>query len=114
MLKIGRTKPKKYWKRRYVEFLSTSHSELLILLGPPTKGRINKPCYINGRCLRTTSIISDYDIYRQTLVASEDDEGWAAELRHYLKDMPADVMKETDIVEWWQVSLFKMQMKFTV
>jgi len=25
----------------------------------------------------------------------------AAELRYYLKDMPADVTKETDIVEWW-------------
>lgn len=37
------------------------------------------------------SIVSDYDHYCQTLVANEDVEGWAAELRHYLKDMPANV-----------------------
>jgi hypothetical protein len=49
------------------------------------------------------SFLSEYDRYRQTLVATEDDEGWAAELRRYLKDMPADVTKDTDIVEWWQV-----------
>jgi hypothetical protein len=49
------------------------------------------------------SILSEYDQYRQTLVATEDDKGWAAELRHYLKDMPADVTKDTDIIEWWQV-----------
>lgn len=36
----------------------------------------------------------------------DDDEGWQAELRRYLKDMPADVTKDTDIIKWWQVSLF--------
>jgi hypothetical protein len=32
-----------------------------------------------------------------------EDEGWQAELRRYLKDLPADVTKDTDIVKWWQV-----------
>ena len=57
----------------------------------------------NSATTSNNSIGSDYDRYRQTLVANND-KGWAAELRCYLKDMPADVTKETDIIEWWQVS----------
>ena len=52
------------------------------------------------------ALSSEFDRYRQTLVEIDDDEGWAAELRHYLKDRPADIMKHTDIVKWWQVSPF--------
>jgi hypothetical protein len=54
------------------------------------------------------SQLSEFDRHRQTLVAQEEDqeEGWAAELRRYLKDMPANVSKETDIIEWWQVIHF--------
>jgi hypothetical protein len=51
----------------------------------------------------TTSFLSEFDRLRQNLLTQEEDEGWAAELRRYLKDVPADVTKETDIVEWWQV-----------
>ena len=29
--------------------------------------------------------------------------GWASEPRHYLGDLPADVDKQTDIIQWWQV-----------
>ena len=52
--------------------------------------------------------LSEFDRHRQSLVIQEEGEGWAAELRRYLKDMPSDVSKDTDIVEWWQVfySLF--------
>jgi hypothetical protein len=49
------------------------------------------------------ALISEYDQYRQTLVDMDDNEGWASELRRYLKDRPVDVSKETDIVQWWQV-----------
>lgn len=48
---------------------------------------------------------SEFDRYRQTLLEVDDDEGWASELRRYLKDRPADVTKDTDIIVWWQVSL---------
>ena len=51
----------------------------------------------------SASILSDYNWYQQTLLAVEHNKGWAAELQCYLKDMPADVTKETDIVEWWQL-----------
>ena len=47
--------------------------------------------------------LSDFDIHRRTLIMQEENEGWEAELRRYLKDMPANVSKETDIIEWWQV-----------
>jgi hypothetical protein len=52
----------------------------------------------------SASVLSDYDRYRLTLLSgSMECDGWEAELRRYLKDMPADVSSDTDIVEWWQV-----------
>ena len=53
--------------------------------------------------LGSASVLSDYDRYRRTLLSTTECDGWQAELRCYLKDMPADVSSETDIVEWWQV-----------
>src|SRR6266849_8798662 len=45
---------------------------------------------------------SEYDRYCQSLLEADDGEGWSSELRRYLKDRPGDVMKDTDIVDWWQ------------
>jgi hAT family C-terminal dimerisation region len=45
---------------------------------------------------------SKYDCYRQSLLQSDDGEGWSSELRRYLNDRPGDVTKDTDIVQWWQ------------
>jgi hypothetical protein len=59
------------------------------------------------------SIMSDFDRHR-LLLLTEDDEGWAAELRRYLKDMPADVMKDTDVINWWQVSPLVAYVNFAV
>jgi hypothetical protein len=53
----------------------------------------------------SASVLSEFDRYRRTLVADDDDFGWDSELRRYLKDLPANVTKETDIIEWWQVCL---------
>lgn len=50
------------------------------------------------------SVLSEFDRHRLTLLLGQEGEGWQAELRWYLKDMPADVTKDTDIVKWWQVS----------
>jgi hypothetical protein len=50
------------------------------------------------------SILSDFDRHRLTLLSNRDeDEGWQSEMRRYLKDLPTDVTKDTDIVKWWQV-----------
>ena len=50
------------------------------------------------------SVLSEFDRHHLTLLLGQEGEGWQAELRRYLKDMPADVTKDTDIVKWWQVS----------
>lgn len=50
--------------------------------------------------------LSEFDRYRQSLVNKDDDEGWYSEYRRYLKDRPADVKKDTDIIQWWQVISF--------
>ena len=47
--------------------------------------------------------LTDFNLHCRTLLTQEENEGWAAKLRRYLKDMPATVLKETDIIEWWQV-----------
>lgn len=57
-------------------------------------------------------LTSEFDRYRQSLVDIDDDEGWASELRRYLKDRPADVTKNTNIVTWWQVSRLIILIKF--
>jgi hypothetical protein len=50
------------------------------------------------------SILSEFDHHRLTLLVSQEEgEGWQVELHRYLKTLPANVTKDTDIVEWWQV-----------
>jgi hypothetical protein len=48
--------------------------------------------------------LSEYDKHRLTLLSDDAEEGWASELRRYLGKVQHDVEKDTDIVEWWQVS----------
>jgi hypothetical protein len=48
--------------------------------------------------------LSEFDKHRESLLADDAEEGWASELRRYLKTMQRDVKKDTDIVVWWQVS----------
>jgi hypothetical protein len=50
------------------------------------------------------TVLSEFDRHRLSLIENEEEEGWPAELRRYLKDMPVEVTKHTDVVEWWQVS----------
>ena len=61
--------------------------------------------HLDGSSAAEKSVcLSEFDQHRRTLVtAAEEDDGWATELRRYLKDMPANVSKETDIIRWWQV-----------
>jgi hypothetical protein len=47
----------------------------------------------------------EYDRLRRGLLAKAiQNEGWRSELRRYLDDMPSEVTKDTDVVEWWSVS----------
>jgi hypothetical protein len=61
------------------------------------------PLLLSSGSTTPRSISSEYDRYRQGLVVIDDDEGWATELRRYLKERPANITKDTDIVLWWQV-----------
>lgn len=52
------------------------------------------------------SILSDFDHHCLVLLASQDsdlDSGWQAVLQQYLKDLTANITKDTDTIEWWQV-----------
>ena len=51
-------------------------------------------------------VLSEYDKLRETLLTNDVEEGWASELCHYLYTMQRDMTKETDLIEWWQVSYF--------
>ena len=49
--------------------------------------------------------MSEYDRHRLSLLTHGSDEDWQLELRRYLQDIPADVTRDTNIVDWWSVSL---------
>jgi hypothetical protein len=51
----------------------------------------------------SASVMSEFDRFRLSRITEDSEEGWASELRRYLKEIPADVTKDTDIVAWWQV-----------
>ena len=69
-----------------------------------SKRQLNtKPMPTQAAPTNNNSILSDFDRHRLTLLSGQEGEGWQAELHQYLKDMPTNVTKDTDVVEWWQV-----------
>jgi hypothetical protein len=49
---------------------------------------------------------SEFDCHHHMLIqqsSHNDGGGWKAELHQYLSDLPVDVLKETDTIEWWAV-----------
>ena len=59
---------------------------------------------------KTRPLESEFDSHCQMLIEqsrqSEAGNGWSTELHHYLSDLPSDVTKKTDIVQWWAICLF--------
>jgi hypothetical protein len=56
----------------------------------------------------TASVESEYDRHRHELVEKASHQyhsDWRAELRCYLADMPDNVLKDTNIIEWWSVCI---------
>jgi hypothetical protein len=52
---------------------------------------------------------NEFDQHRKKLASQAlaiTDSRWEAELRRYLKDIPPDVSRDTDIVDWWGVSIY--------
>ena len=77
----------KYWKAR---------------INPTAPANLNPPDNIIQP--NDQSVLSEFDRHRLTLLANQtEDEGWQSEKGRYLKDVPANFTKDTDIVEWWQV-----------
>lgn len=56
--------------------------------------------------------LSEFDKHRETLLSDDAEDGWASELRRYLATMQRHVKKDTDIVEWWQVSIFNIKARY--
>ena len=52
---------------------------------------------------------SDYDHLHHELIQQQNVNdgggGWKAKLHQYLGDQPCDVTRDTDVVEWWAVSV---------
>ena len=52
-----------------------------------------------------STLESEYDLHRLNLVCdaglNSDSGGWKMELRRYLEDLPKDISKNTDIIQWW-------------
>lgn len=49
-------------------------------------------------------VLLEFNKHCKTLLAENAQEGWASELHCYLSTMERNMMKETDLIEWWQVS----------
>ena len=65
---------------------------------------VNESAQTQATTSSETATLSEFDKHRETLLSEDTEEGWASELRRYLGTMQRDVTKQTDIVEWWQVS----------
>jgi hypothetical protein len=63
---------------------------------------LNKP---QAATSSKTLILSDFDKHCETMLSKDIEEGWAAELQQYLNTMLRNVRKQTDVIEWWQVSV---------
>jgi hypothetical protein len=62
------------------------------------------PAAIVANSAGAATYISEYDRQREALLSDDLEEGWASELRRYLGVVQREVKKDTDLVEWWQVS----------
>ena len=69
---------------------------------------VNRSAQTQATTSSETAILSEFDKHRETLLSEDTEEGWASKLRRYLGTMQRDVTKQTDIVEWWQVSKLKL------
>ena len=74
---------------------------------PSTDTTLNGSTQTQAATSSKTPTISEFDKHCETLLSDDMEEGWASELRQYLSTMQGEVTKETDIIEWWQVSKFE-------
>jgi hypothetical protein len=92
-LKIVERTMVEYWAMRFTTVAQNQHTA-------PNLDDDNVP-------VETTDLRDDFYHHRKQLLKhamTGGGGGWQAELRHYLKDIPNNVTREMDIVEWWAVS----------
>jgi hypothetical protein len=68
----------------------------------PTNSRTMPTNSLDNIVPNYESILSEFDRHRLALLTNQDEEeeGWQPEMRQYLKELPANVKKDTDIVKW--------------
>lgn len=71
----------------------------------PSQERLPTTLVNDAATSAEVTLESQYDRHRRGLVKQKDSNSgsWSTELRHYLDDVPVDVTRETDVVEWWAV-----------
>lgn len=92
------------WHDEALKVVENTMEEYSKHSSPPAATVTPIPSYMDSG---TPPVDSDYDRHRRMLVdqaSREHNAGWRAELRCYLNDIPHDVSKDTDIIEWWSVS----------
>ena len=91
------------WHDEVLKVVENTMEEYLKNNSPPT-AITPIPSYMDSG---TPTVDSDYDRHRRMLVDQalrEHNTGWRAELRRYLSDIPNDVSKDTDSIEWCSVT----------
>ncbi|KAH8982152.1 hypothetical protein EDB83DRAFT_2536613 [Lactarius deliciosus] len=95
-------KEAKNWQDKAQKILETTMQEYYTASSITSPG----PSHMNAggpaTAIESKSVMSDFDRFHLGRVTKDADERWAPELRCYLKELPSDVTKETDIVKWWQ------------
>ena len=74
---------------------------------PSTVATLNRSTQTQAATSGKTSTMSEFDKHYETLLSNNMEEEWASELIWYLSTMQWEVTKQTDIIEWWQVSKFE-------
>jgi hypothetical protein len=94
----------KYWNDRMAA--TQPAPSAVVAAAPPAHGKRS-----NDTTSNCDDVMTEFDQHRRKLASqarNNGDSGWEAELRRYLKDVPSEVTKDTDIVGWWGVCYFSL------
>ena len=73
----------------------------------PSQGCLPATLLNDASTSAEVTLESQYDCHCHELIKQSmkdsNSGGWATELRHYLNDIPVDVVRDMDVVEWWGV-----------
>lgn len=88
------------------EYWNDVEAEATAVLRPP----VNKPTAQPAGARHAETLESEFDRHRRLLVEqanhTSSSMGWSAELRRYLTELSPNVSKNMDVISWWSVSGF--------